>query len=1002
MLKWEDERQVSLTISRRENSESSTRFIQQMEKSDMNGPFLLAPTSTSIIVAWELESSAAARIRYGVNERLDYQLDVLCTRGSRWQDNLEGICLYRAVLKNLQPDSLYQYRVELATGESQEGSFTTLKATPDEIRLCVVSDSHAFDANGVVAAQVLRDKPDFMIHSGDIALGTGYQKDQYEALWFDRGKDFLKNIPVVYIDGNHDDGPYFEDYFMQVQKSIYHASPNGLHYSFSYGNVYFVFMNSNPWGLFEMNAVNSGLPVDVKIRQCVKESMEWLDQELKSDAARQAKWRIVVMHHPYTDHFTQKHVVNIVENNNVNVMISGHLHFYQKNVSIDPNVGARILYITQGSAQDLVGEMDFGTQDERILSEYPEVVAMGKSIYSTLDISDEQLVYRTYGVSEGHVPPQLLDETVLVQEKPQLRLADVAIWNDENDTAMLCFSGMMKNEGHGLVQAVVTIHDNDKDTLVNLFGKKGKERVVVIDAGETKIISGCIKLTTPGKHIVRIGDASKNVEIAEIAEMFYLSNMITRVGQGEDSNAVFVSVEVINPHKVKQTACVDLHINDKVVSSQTVDLNPLERKLIHFAHRFVRGGTYYVKIGELEIKEVYIEGTIKGTPLAKDLSGHGNDGIIRGTPRISGNEDGSISVALDNYGDYIEIPDNSSLHVQDGFTGMVWANMSRLANVEEKGHNPLMVKGPSTGWGVNYLIRMAVKRIGIATWGTCYDTTEYAWDGGAVPLGKWAQYTSTFNREAGGVSYINSQKVAEITGISKEAELRCWKGYPIFVGYSGIGHIIKELQRTKYFTHFPGEIGQIRFYSAKLSAEENQYIKEHPYEAGTKKEDMLVWLSFHDIETEGKHTTEWRRPAHFQPLYKAHKQYWKFNCLTSETKIPESASLAAIIEVSDDEETVKGSKTIVLLRGKQTWDISDLPPGQYIRIVSKFSSVVGPKGCDIPELDFYAIEAVFGNEKVTLKWGTRADWEKGLMEGAVGFEPLRRTEVIEEYTDVIH
>lgn len=968
----------------------------------MNGPYLLAPTVNRITVAWETDTSMKATILYGVSGQLNCKLEVPCERGTPWKDNIDGICMYRAVLKNLRPDTLYCYRVELESGESQEGTFRTLKTDPNEIRLYAISDSHGFETNHELISSVIRDRPDFIIHSGDIPIGTGYQKDQFESLWFRRGGDLLRNIPIIYINGNHDAGPYFSDYFMIAQRNTYNTSPNGHNYSFDYGNTHFVVLDSNPWGLSEMNAVNSNLPVDEETNIIIRDSLKWLEDDLQSETAKRAKWRIVVMHHPYTDNFTYKHAVDILEKHGVNLVIAGHLHFYEKNISINPAVGAKTLYITQGSAQDPAGEMDYGKEDERILSEYPEVVALGKNIYSTIAINNERLVYKAYGLVPGDNEPVVVDEAVLVQEEPQIVLLDVTVENCNEDKNSLTFKGTVKNEGKGLAEAVLKVNDNGIERNINLFGKPGKERVVALNPGEIKQISGVYKVLTPGEHTIKLGPVTHVINVPQPSNVLELNNMSTYVGEGQFSNVVFVTLEVTNPHHDEYVGSLDLLINNCIVSTQKVFLESNERKVVNFSHRFDRGGSYKISVGNLEAKTVQIEGTLKGTPLIEDLSGNGNNGILRGNPKISTMEDGTISVALDNYSDYIEIPDNPSLHVKDGFSGIVWAHIDRLSQPDEKDHNPLMVKGPSVGWGVNYLLRMVIKKIGVTAWGTCHGTTEYAWDGGKVPIGEWAQYSSTFDRTNGGTGYINQQKVAEVAGPGKNVELRCWEGYPIFVGYSGIGHVIKELGRTKYFTHLPGKISQVRFYSAKLSTTDIKYLNTHPVEAGPKANNMLVWLDFKNIATHGTHKTEWRRPAQFHPAFKAEKQLWEFKSLTVEAKLPGSSSMTATVEVSDNEEHVKAAKIFQLTSGQQMLNLSGLPKAQFIRIVTRVNSSVGSDGTYAPELSFYQITAELENVKTKLIWGTRADWEKGSFEGAVGFEPLNRTQVIEEYTDVIH
>ena len=235
--------------------------------------------------------------------------------------------------------------------------------------------------------------------------------------------------------------------------------------------------------------------------------------------------------------------------------------------------------------------------------------------------------------------------------------------------------------------------------------------------------------------------------------------MVARVGQGGESNTVFATVEVSNPHKVKAVGLVDLLVNDKVVASRPVALLPNEKVDVSFSHRFDEGGEYKVKVGDLAARDVFVESVLKGTPLVKDLSGHGNHAILRGSPKITRLPGGAVSVDLaGSLGDYIEIPDHPSLRVTEGVSGIVWANLNRLPIEGEMDRNPIMSKGPSLGWGANYLLRMLVKKSGGAfTAGICYDTSEYFWEGeGKAPLAKWAQYSMSFSKSGGGANYIDA------------------------------------------------------------------------------------------------------------------------------------------------------------------------------------------------------------------------------------------------------
>ena len=77
--------------------------------------------------------------------------------------------------------------------------------------------------------------------------------------------------------------------------------------------------------------------------------------------------------------------------------------------------------------------------------------------------------------------------------------------------------------------------------------------------------------------------------------------------------------------------------------------------------------------------------------------------------------------------------------VEDACSGMGGAKVERLAKPSEMGHNPLMVRGKSVGWGATYLMRMVIERAGGLKWGICHDITEYSWQGGHVVNDVWTQ-----------------------------------------------------------------------------------------------------------------------------------------------------------------------------------------------------------------------------------------------------------------------
>lgn len=968
------------------------------KKQILNGPYLIGLTASRVTIAWE----TAEEYDFSVTcLRKDADVETIiptCEREQPCREYPEGCCLYTANFPKLMPDTTYDYAIYEGEKVLAADSFNTLPDNPDTVRLVTISDSHLFNTEKQFSRMVEREKPDLILHGGDISFGTGYQHEQYEANWFQKIPDVLRKTGVYYIPGNHDDGPFFQSFFTKPQAKVIHGMADGAAFSFTYGAAFIVMANSNPWGLFEMNAVNSGVTADKETKQRIEQTLQWIESDLQSEAAKKASWRIIIVHHPYTDIFNNKYLVPIAERCGVDLLIGGHLHYYVKATSIDCRKGAKMMCVCQGSTQEPEASLERIQEDKRLLSEFPEVMAIGHSNYSILEVTKDVLEYKIYGFSEDG-EDKLVDTIYMNHDEPELRVDEVLLRRLDNN-GNIEINCRVKNIGTCSATAVLQVQDNCTMHEISLFGTEENNHLVFLESGEEAKVTAFYKATSPGKHDIVVQGEQLHITVFE-PEQLKFEHMQIFPGKDRASDSLIARIIATNNLDKEIFVTVPLYIDQRVAESKSLFFRGHEKKTIEFQYKFNQGGNYQVSIADQLPKEIQIEGGIRIVPRIHDKSGNGHYALLRGTPKVISDKD-KVAVHFEHYGDYIEIPASSDFNVDKGFTSMVWANVDRLAKPSEMGHNPLMVRGKSVGWGATYFLRMVVERAGSLKWGICHDITEYSWQGGHADIGKWMHYSMAFDKSRGGDSWCNGKNVVHVSGIAPECNFRQWDSEPIFIGYSYIGHIIPEIDRPKYFTHLPGSVSQVRFYKTGLTEEENAQIYAEPYKKGPKCRTLAAWYDFRDILTVGTHTTEWRRPTIFKPKFLIEKKYWEFRQMKVKTVLPLQAGLKATVEVSDDGVTVKDSLKVVLKDGSNYIDLSSLAPAQYVRVVTEFAAEVNSEGTYIPELKEYQITACNETDFTEMFWSTRNDWEKGTFTGAVGFAPVDRLREYPEYTDVIH
>lgn len=945
-----------------------------------NGPYLLAPKANSMVVAWESSQAVPATLWYGTDkDKLDRKISVSPDADAP-QYKGKPMALYHVKLDQLKASdqgTRYYYKVELEDGQAISASFSTLGTNPGAVKIVTLSDTHVFSTRAGFDADIKAIRPALIIHAGDMVEGTGAQTDQF-AFWF-KGRnegDFIHSYPVVYSAGNHDQGgDYFNAYVYNIQDAEYGARVRGDS-ALDFAGAHIVLLNSSPWGLFQMNSEATGKAADAETIKTVNDALDWLKADLSSAAAKNAAFRIMTLHHPYTEAYTRRYIPPIAEPGRVDLVIGGHWHAYARQVSDNPEVGASTVYLTH--------------QDARVPSK------KGGYFVIELDAPNGLMTVRNFGREKADAPAALADTTVIARDKQQLAWSQVAITPSEIlSNGEVSVSAQVRNEGKGVAAAVLPVDDNGQRKAIYMLN--GAPRLLA--PGESATLKGTLALADLGKHTLTLAGTSSVVEVNFRPATYQYARLRTRLGSGKvsdlSSDTLFVKADVRNIGNEAGVASAELLIDGQPVSSQKHALRAGETRSVEFSHRFARAGTYKVTIGNAPAQEIVIEGAIQGMPVVRDKSGNGNDAFIHGAPELGRDDHGKTTLLLDGQRDYVAIPDTGRYKVSDAATGMVWARLpskgTSKGGVSElvapytdgKGavadHNPLLFKGIGLGWGTPYLFRIAVRETGKVTYGVCFedDNGEFQWNDSndaqaGIKKDQWVQYTSAFDFKSGGDSYQNGFRSA---GVDKpvfgDAPVKNWEGTPMKIGQGFKNTLLPRRNRGMYYTMLPGEIAQVRFYTAKISADENDALRADPSVAGASAQQLKIWLDFEpaNLVTHGTHTTEW---VAIDAAPEA---------LGYTATLAGKAGAKATVETSDDAKKVKKSATFALQPGQQSVSLKPLGKARYVRIVTRLDSDLNASQSSIPVVHEYLLRA--GGEK---RWNTLADWNKGTFAGAAGHQ----------------
>jgi acid phosphatase type 7 len=295
---------------------------------------------------------------------------------------------YQAAVGGLNPGTMYSYSVQTLGQSLTRSHFTTPGSEPFHF-LHFADSGEGNGAQFELGAQMQRENAALVLANGDLAYDLATFAS-IEANYYGVYRQMMSHIPFFGSMGNHEyltgNGvPTLSSRVTPVNGVP--AADAGRYYSFDWGNVHFVVLDSNA------PLVNSIAGTD--------QMLTWLASDLSS--TRQF-WRVVMYHHPgYATGVHQdeppagqvrQYIVPILEQYGVQLVFNGHEHTYQRTFEllagnvVAPNSGG-IVYITSGGG----GAGPYWTAPNDLIAE-----SIGVNNYVRGEVSQGTVALHTFGL----------------------------------------------------------------------------------------------------------------------------------------------------------------------------------------------------------------------------------------------------------------------------------------------------------------------------------------------------------------------------------------------------------------------------------------------------------------------------------------------------------------------------------------------------------------------------------------------------------------------------
>lgn len=363
-------------------------------------------------VTWHSTSKKEGYIQYSLrgrnlSEAHQVKAHIIHVKGDYYR--------YEAVIKGLNQQTVYQYRIGDGENWSRVRTFITAPADTEEqsdgttsFEFLYLGDvqyqqkTRDYREWGMMLQNIRQRNPGivFALTGGDMVNSGRSLKDW--SLFLKNASPVCSFIPMMSVIGNHETDIKADLYLKMM--ALPENGPKGLEeefYSFDYENCHITALNTS----FFLEARKKAEGQDWQSR--LDAVNRWLEEDLSQSSA---KWKILVMHHPaygISDGDAVYQQIReewepVFERGKADLVFCGHQHVYMRTRET-----GGITYIMGNS-----GKRRSTYFDGENVPEYSEALDATNSNYQIVRVSDRELSVSSYD-EEG----QLIDKWTKIAEK---------------------------------------------------------------------------------------------------------------------------------------------------------------------------------------------------------------------------------------------------------------------------------------------------------------------------------------------------------------------------------------------------------------------------------------------------------------------------------------------------------------------------------------------------------------------------------------------------------